>query len=114
MRESTISAQVRKAIARSGKAIVTRNNVGMLRSEDGRHVRYGLGIGSADLVGMLTAGPLRGRVFCLEIKQPGRAPTTHQRAWARAVRARGGFVTTVHSEAEALAALERALAGAHE
>lgn len=108
MRESTISSLIRKAIARDGRALVTRNNVGVLRDERGVPVRYGLGIGSPDLVGLLTA---TGRVFCLEVKQPGKKATTHQLAWARACRARGGFCATVHSAEEAMAALDRALKG---
>lgn len=111
MRESTIQAQVRQAVNRSGKAVVTRNNTGVLRDERGVPVRFGLGLGSPDLVGMLSTGPLAGRVLCLEVKQPGRKPTTHQLAWARACRKRGGFYAVVHSKEEALAALERALRG---
>lgn len=109
MRESTIQAAIRKAIALDGRALVTRNNVGVLEDERGVPVRFGLGVGSADLVGLLIPS---GRVFCLEVKQPGKHPTAYQQAWARAVRARGGFVATVHSVPEALAALERACQGA--
>ena len=108
MRESTIQAAIRKAIALDGRALVTRNNTGVLRDERGVPVRFGLGVGSADLVGLLIGS---GRCFCLEVKQPGRKPTTYQLAWARAVRARGGFVATVRSVPEAMAALERACRG---
>lgn len=108
MKETTIQALIRKAIARSGTALVTRNNTGVLPGPNGHPVRFGLGRGSPDLVGMLLGS---GRVFCLEVKQPGRSPTPHQKAWARACRMRGGFVATVHSVEEAMAALDRALAG---
>ncbi len=108
MRESTIQALIRKAIAKDGRAILTRNHVGFIRDAEGHGHRFGLGVGSPDLVGMLTPS---GRVFCLEIKQPGKYPTTFQKAWARACRMRGGFVATVHSVEEAMAALDRALRG---
>ncbi len=113
MRESTIQAAIRKAIALDGRALVTRNSVGMAIYPDGSKVRYGLGVGSADLVGMLIPS---GRVFCLECKRDGRDNTSRRRkalqaAWARAVRARGGFVATVRSVPEAMAALERACRG---
>ena len=111
MRETTIQALIRKAICRDGRAIVTRNNTGVLPGPNGHPVRFGLGRGSPDLVGMLIPS---GRVFCLEIKQPGKQPTTHQRAWARACRARGGFCATVHSREDAMAALTRALAGGNQ
>lgn len=109
--ETTISALIRRAIAKDGRALVTRNNTGVLPGPQGRPVRFGLGRGSPDLVGMLLGS---GRVFCIEVKRPGLMSTTTQRAWARACRMRGGFVATAHSVPEALAALERALAGGRE
>ena len=115
MRESTIQAQVRQAVCKSGWAVVTRCNTGVAEYEnrDGskRYVRYGLGRGSPDLPGMISKGPLKGRVFCLETKTATGASRTHQLAWARACRKRGGFYAVVHSKEEALAALERALRG---
>ena len=108
VKETTIQALIRKAICRDGRAIVTRNNTGVLRDERGVPVRFGLGCGSPDLVGMLVPS---GRVFCLEIKQPGKQPTVHQKAWARACRARGGFCGLARSVEDAMAALERALRG---
>lgn len=57
-----------------------------------------------------TVQPL-GRMFALEVKQPGKRPTEHQRLWAEAHRAKGAFVAAVTSEDEARAALERARRG---
>ncbi len=115
MRETTISALIRKAICRDGRAVVTRCNTGMAfyPNRDGsmRPVRYGLGRGSPDLPGMITTGPCRGRVFCLETKVPKKGPSVWQKAWARACRMRGGFYAVVHSVPDAMAALERALRG---
>lgn len=106
-RETIIMRNIRLAVNRTGRARVVRNNVGLDATSG---VRYGLGIGSADLVGMLRSG----RVFALEVKSgPGRL-TTEQRAWIAAVRRWGGFATVVRSVEDALAALERAEAGASE
>ena len=114
MRESTIQAAIRKAIALDGRAIVTRNNVGVLRDERGVPVRFGLGVGSADLVGGIKATvlPPFGRLLAFEVKRPGQKSTPYQLAWARAMRLHfNAFVAEVHSVPEAMAALERACRG---
>lgn len=85
-----------------------------------RHVKGGLGEGSADLVGILTvridASRVLGRFFALEVKSVGArtaaARKESQEMWAANIRRRGGFVATVESPEEALAALERARSGA--
>jgi hypothetical protein len=115
MRESTISALIRKAIATDGRCIVTRNNVGIAIYPDGSRVKYGLGTGSADYVGMICRGEYRGRVFCLEIKRErdstGRRRKAMQAAFARAVRMRGGFCGLARSVEDAIACVERACRG---
>ena len=101
-------AAIKKAINNDGRARVARNSVGF---DAERRVRYGLGVGSPDLVGILRGS---GRVFCLEVKSDRGRASEEQLAWARAVRRLGGFAAVVRSEAEAMAALERAIAGASE
>ncbi len=115
---------------------VARNNVGVSAQTtdvyiDGEYtkrvIRHGLGNGSADLVGIVEmrywpkpAGvydpysPLFGRVFCLEVKWPGKKQTTDQVRWAKVVRSLGGFVAIVHSVDEAVAAVARCREGANE
>lgn len=109
MSESTIQAEIRQAVNLDGRAVVVRNNTGVgraLRSE--AKIRYGLGNGGADLVGMLRGS---GRVVALEVKTPIGRLSADQVAWLAAVRARGGFAAVVRSVAEALAAVDRAVAG---
>ena len=107
MTESTLLKKIRQAINLDGRARIVRNTVGF---DSERKVHYGLGIGSADLVGLLRSG----RVFTLEVKAPGGRVQPEQAAWLAAVRRWGGFAAIVRSVAEALAALDRAEAGACE
>jgi hypothetical protein len=108
VREAVIQKLVRLAVCQSGRAIVVRNSVGF----DKEHkVKYGLGVGSPDLVGMLIPS---GRVFCLEIKTETGVVSPEQKLWAAACRRYGGFCTTVRSVHAAMSALERAEHGESE
>lgn len=89
---------------------VWRNNVGMLEDRNGRPVRYGLAIGSADLVGLVRCG-LWARFFALEVKRPGHRPTEEQHAWLKTVRELGGFACVVETVEQATAAVLRCREG---
>ena len=80
--------------------LVWRNNVGV---DVTRGVRYGLAVGSADLIGV---GP-GGRFFGLEVKRPGQKPEPHQLGWATCVRTMGGVVEVVSSAEQALEVVQR-------
>ena len=94
----------------SGRCQVWKNKTGALRAtgRGGRSypMRFGLGVGGAELVGLLR----HGRFFSLE---PQALPkqSDKQRAWQAVVEAHGGFYAVVRSIPEALAALERAETG---
>lgn len=112
--ERTIQERIISALNRLPDIHVIRNNVGALRDRHDHLVTYGLGTGSPDLVGVLTAtiGSRRvGLVFCLEVKRPGEGPSDEQLAWHAFARRRECFVATVTSVEEALAAVERARKG---
>lgn len=85
------------ALNRTGLVRVARNNVGFVGG-----IRYGLGIGSPDIVGILRGS---GRVFCLEVKWPGKRLGTDQRRSQALIRSFGGYAYVVHSLGEALAFL---------
>ncbi len=104
-RETQLMQAIRYAVNRTGRARLMRNSVGY---DAEARVRYGLGVGSADLVGMLRGG----RVFVLEVKTASGRTTSEQQAWLDTVRRFGGFAAVVRSVDDALAALERAEAGA--
>lgn len=105
MSEAELLAAIRDALVTSGRVMVWRNNSGMLRAEHGRVVRFGLGLGSADLIGLVRGS---GRFFALEVKTPRGTASPEQRAWIAAVEAAGGFARVVRSVDEALAELEEA------
>jgi hypothetical protein len=109
--ETDLVGRIRKAVCAQPGAFVTRNNVGRFGA-----VQFGLGEGSADLVGCVTIrvmGWAVARTFALEIKLPGRERANperiaKQRAWLDALIKRGGYGEMVSSVDEALAAVKRA------
>jgi hypothetical protein len=107
--ESVILAKVHQAMAATGRVVLWRNNSGALpavgRAGKVYPMRFGLGVGGADLVGLLKP---HGRFFALEIKTATGKQTREQLAWANAVQAAGGFYRVVRSVEEALEALDAA------
>ena len=87
---------------------VWRNNTGVGAAQGGFSVRYGLGVGSADLVGLIAPS---GRFFALEVKGPKGKCSPDQVAWLAFVRSMGGYAAVVRSVPEALAAVEEARRG---
>lgn len=115
MKESEIQAQIRQALGREHDLTLWRNNVGVAEmwSSAGKPqaVRYGLCVGSSDLIGLLAPA---GRFVALEVKKPGEKPTEEQRKFMAHVRQMGGFAAVVRSADEARAAVQRAREGASE
>lgn len=103
-RETPIMQAIHDAVVLTGRALLWRNNVGLAKYGSAR-VPYGLGVGSADLVGVVRPS---GRGFALEVKTQAGRLSAEQRAWHRAWAGAGGFVACVRSVDEALAALEEA------
>jgi len=71
-------------------------------------VRYGLCVGSADLIGILAP---TGRLVALEVKSQRGTLSREQIQFLALVRCFGGFAAAVHSVEEARAALDRARKG---
>lgn len=107
--------EIRKAVNLSGRARLARNNVGKAVPITQIHLRpppvvaFGLGLGSADLVGVLVGS---GRAFCLEVKSRTGTIKRAQKIWAAAARRIGVFVGVARSVEEAMACVGRAEAGA--
>lgn len=125
--EREIQQQIRQALGLERDLVLWRNAMGFAEVIDGnglRKLHYGLGVGSADLLGILrvpvvdTRAPhgIRaiGRFVGLEVKRPGEKLRPEQVTWAELVRGFGGFTTIVRSVDEAIAALERARNGGSE
>lgn len=90
--------------------VLWRNNVGKADyvgpSGNSRSVLYGLGPGSADLVGVM--GP-RGRFVAIEVKRPGNKARPNQEVWLELVRSNGGVAFVADSAASAIRQLGEAL-----
>lgn len=106
-----------QAVNRIGGVRATRNNVGMIQDSRGIPVTYGLGVGSPDIVGVITFGgneaprflehcPPIAIAFALEVKRPtedgGRSATRDQKAWALVAARRGMLVGLVRAPDEAV------------
>lgn len=110
--ESKIQAAVRAVLSqRDSGARVWRNNVGQ---DQLTHVRYGLGVGSADLVGIYRklitqedVGTLLGQFLACEIKTPVGKLSKEQTAWLKNIREFGGIAEVIRSETEAREFLSR-------
>ena len=87
----------------NGSTRLFRNNVGMLPLPEGGMLRYGLAVGSSDLIGWTTINGVA--VFsALEVKV--RAPLTlEQKRFIDAVNRAGGRAGCVHSIDEAKAVI---------
>lgn len=108
MTETTISKQIRMALNRTNRVRLVDNEVGFASNE---RVRYGLGNGSPDLVGVLRCG----RVFCIEVKTPtayrraNHSLSADQQAWWRASSqwgVTGGVADSIDRALELLEAAE--------
>ena len=104
MSETAIMIAIRDAVLTTRRALLWRNNVGRARM-GAAWVQFGLGVGSADLIGVLKPS---GRGFALEVKTATGRLSPEQIAWHRAWSEAGGFVACVRSVEEALRALEEA------
>jgi hypothetical protein len=105
MSEGAIQDAIRVALSGEPGLVLWRNNVGIAEHR-GQRVRYGLAVGSADLVGCLD-----GRFVALEVKTATGRVAPEQKLWLDLVRRYGGFAAIVRSVDEARAAVARARAG---
>lgn len=114
MTEAAIQQQIRLALSRAG-AVAFRNNVGQyFDPKTQRPIRYGLGVGSSDLIGWrsITITPdmvgTKVAVFtAVEVKTPTGRPTEAQLNFIDQVRKAGGFAGIARSASEAVALIQR-------
>ena len=109
--EHAIQSDIRLTLGLDPDVVLWRNNVGLLERPNGGRVRYGLAVGSSDLIGMVTAvfdGHRVGRFLALEVKRPGERATKDQLLFLRLVQARGGVAAVVSSPTQAVAVVEQA------
>ncbi len=111
--EAAILREIMVAIGSEPDVLLMRNQVGAVerfdeRTNSTRVERYGLGVGSADLVAILAPS---GRWFCLEVKSSTGRVEPEQTKWHERARRFGAFVAVVRSADEAREALARARRG---
>lgn len=112
-KEHTTQQQILLALGR-GDMRIWRNNTGALRDENGRLVRYGLCVGSSDLIGVKRTtiteqhlGQQVGQFLALEVKAQRGRTTPEQERFLEAVRRMGGIAGVVRSVEEARWLVER-------
>jgi hypothetical protein len=96
--ESDLLAAIREALVRCG-CTCWRNNTGVATYAESK-VRYGLGVGSADLVGIY-----KGRFIAVEVKAEKGRQSPEQKAWQACVERAGGLYVLARSVEEALFAV---------
>lgn len=113
--ESRIQSQVRAVLShRDSDTRVWRNSVGAGKLENGQYVKWGLQVGSSDLIGihrcLITedmVGSSIGRFFGVEIKTPVGRLTREQKIWIETIRSFGGIAEVCRSPEEAMDLLKR-------
>ncbi len=113
--ETILQNEIRLALGREPDFTLWRNSTGMAEHTSAAGQRYrqrfGLAVGSSDLVGILAPA---GRMVALEVKTPRGRVTPEQDLFLALVRRRGGFAAVVRSVDDATSALARAREGALE
>ncbi len=102
MTETQLMMAIRDALLATGQVLLWRHNTGKLKDAGGRWVAFGLGVGGADLVGVLRGS---GRFVAWEIKTPTGRLSPEQKAWHYAVTQAGGVVFVARSVDEAVGQL---------
>ncbi len=101
MTESAITKKIQLAMQEIGVTLF-RNNVGVARM-DGRTIRYGLAVGSSDLVGCDASG-----VFvCVEVKTARGRIRESQEIWRDEINRRNGIAIVARSADEAVREYQR-------
>lgn len=97
MKESNIQKLIMLALSDAG-CIVWRNNTGVLKNEAGIPIRFGLCVGSSDIIGIDPTGTF----LAVECKTTRGKPTPEQIRFIEAVRAKGGIAGICRSPQDAL------------
>jgi hypothetical protein len=112
--EAEIQQRIRIALNKIGRPTrVWRNNVGEYKKGKS-YIKYGLCVGSADLVGIEKTiitpemvGLTFGRFLAVEVKTPEGRLSDEQKAWLQTVRNYGGAAVVFRSAEDAFEYLRR-------
>ncbi len=103
MTEADIMREIQLAATKLG-ARLFRNNVGMATTNTGSVIRFGLAIGSPDLIGWTKLG----RFLAVEVKTSSGRLTKHQRQFLDAIIAAGGIAGVARSVGDAVEIIQGA------
>ena len=95
MTESQLQDRIRLVLGSDPAGCWWRNNCGVAEVR-GYKIRFGLAVGSADLIGLF-----RGRFVAVEVKTPEGRQTQDQRQWQQLVESKQGVYAVVRSEDDA-------------
>ena len=97
MKEANVQALIMMALSDAG-CLVWRQNTGVLPDRNGRLLRFGVCVGSSDIVGICEDG----KFLAIEVKTALGQPTDAQLNFIRAVQRQGGRAGIARSAAEAV------------
>jgi hypothetical protein len=95
---------IRLALGKRGDVVIWNNESGVAEYQD-RPVRYGVGKGGADLLGICNVQGV-GRFIALEVKTGKATASAEQKMFLALVRKYGGYATVVRSVEDAIRAVE--------
>ena len=98
MKEQNVQAACLMALSQAG-CLVWRQDTGAYRAKSGALVRYGLCVGSSDIIGLSPDG----RFLAVEVKTDTGRATEAQLRFIAAVQAAGGRAGIARSAADAVA-----------
>ena len=98
MKEQNVQAACLVALSQAG-CIVWRQDTGAYRAKSGALVRYGLCVGSSDIIGIAPDG----RFLAVEVKNDTGRATDAQLRFIAAVQAAGGRAGIARSASDAVA-----------
>ncbi len=110
MKEAKLQTESRLALGREPDIVVWRNHVAKAKTPDGRTHTFGLGQGSADLIGACRieiteqhVGRVLAAMFAVELKGSGGRLRPEQKLWLAMVGSYGVRSGTAYTTEEAMA-----------
>jgi hypothetical protein len=104
MSEAAIQQDIRLALGQCPGIKTFRNNCGAIKDRNNRLVRYGLVVGSGDLIGWQSVviteamvGQRFARFLSVEVKTPTGRLSPEQETWRQAVLKAGGIAVVARS-----------------
>jgi len=102
MKEMDIMRLIMVALSEHG-CIVWRNNCGVLKNAAGIPIKFGLCVGSSDIIGVAPCG----RFLAVEVKTDKGKPTPDQIRFIEAIKRKGGIAGIARSPENAVALLSQ-------